>query len=395
LRENIAASISAPDWDSTAVTRAGGQARILGIFTGQGAQWPGMGKELIESAGFVQERLESLDRALTALPPADRPTWSLRAELVADKSNSRLHTAALSQPLCTALQIILIDLLRAAGVTFSAVVGHSSGEIACAYAAGILSARDAIVVAYYRGLHARLAGGSTGQPGKMMAVGTSPEDAEEICTLPQFEGRLLVAACNSPESVTLSGDADAIEEAKVMFDDEGKFARVLQVDKAYHSHHMQEPAAAYIRSLQKVAISAHTPQNNCIWYSSVNHGQKVNGNISARELSGQYWCDNMTNQVNFSDAVAAAVEDSELSVNVALEVGPHSALKGPAQDTMKSVGKEISMYTSALIRNRDSRQAFTEALGELWKNGAEDMLSLDKLEITARGARVDARLPEK
>ncbi|MCJ1434188.1 hypothetical protein MMC27_003555 [Xylographa pallens] len=381
LQERIAASLSAPDWESSAITRASGQARILGIFTGQGAQWPGMGRELIESSGFVRARLERLQLALSALPPADRPTWSLKAELLADKKHSKLHMAQLAQPLCTALQILLIDLLRAAGVTFAAVVGHSSGEIACAYAAGFLSARDAIVIAYYRGFHSHLAGGPTGQPGSMMAVGTGPEDAQEVCELPQFKGRVCVAACNSPESVTLSGDADAIEEAKVMFDDEGKFARVLQVDKAYHSHHMEAPGDAYLRSLQKVAISARASTTDCIWYSSVYHGQRVNGTVSKKALDGQYWCDNMKRQVSFSAAVEAAILDSGLSVNVALEIGPHSALKGPVQDTMKYNDKEVSIYSSCLVRNRDGRESFTEALGELWKNGAESMLALDRFEI--------------
>src|SRR4029077_4292414 len=125
-------------------TTAGQSARVLGIFTGQGAQWATMGGHLIRSSAFVRERLEKLEESLATLPETDRPTWSLKEATLADASSSRIGEAALSQPLCTAIQIILADLLRSAGIEFTAVVGHSSGEIAAAYAAGFISAHDAI-----------------------------------------------------------------------------------------------------------------------------------------------------------------------------------------------------------------------------------------------------------
>ena len=383
LQRRIATSLSAPDWESSALKRASDQARILGVFTGQGAQWIGMAKELIENSSFVRTRLQRLELSLSTLPPADRPTWSLKAELLADRKHSKLHTAAISQPLCTAVQIILVDLVWAAGITFAAVVGHSSGEIACAYAAGVLSARDAIMIAYYRGLHSDLAGGPAGQPGAMMAVGTHPEDAKEVCMLPQFKGRMCVAACNSPQSVTLSGNEDAIEEAKAMFHDEGKFARVLHVDKAYHSHHMNAPGEAYVHSLQKMVISARNSPTGCAWYSSVYNGQQVQGNVSKKTLGAQYWYDNMRRQVTFSAALEKAVHETEPPVNIAVEIGPHSALKGPIQDTLKHVDNDVSTYLSLLVRKRNGQESFTEALGELWKNGAENMLVFEKLERTA------------
>ncbi|KAJ5922013.1 hypothetical protein N7516_009716 [Penicillium verrucosum] len=106
--------------------------RILGVFTGQGAQWPAMGAALIRSSQF--------------------PEWRLTDEIFAGADTSRIAEAAVSQPLCTAIQIVLVDLLQSAGLTFASVVGHSSGEIAAAYAAGLISAHDAIRIAYYRGL---------------------------------------------------------------------------------------------------------------------------------------------------------------------------------------------------------------------------------------------------
>lgn len=101
--------------------------RILGVFTGQGAQWPTMGRQLVLNSPQVREILATLDRSLAELPPNDRPSWSIGVELLADESSSRLSDAALSQPLCTAVQIVLVDLLCGAGIRLQAVVGHSSG----------------------------------------------------------------------------------------------------------------------------------------------------------------------------------------------------------------------------------------------------------------------------
>jgi hybrid polyketide synthase/nonribosomal peptide synthetase ACE1 len=103
--------------------------RILGVFTGQGAQWPRMGVSLIESSPFASKRLDELDASLAGLPEDIRPVWTLREQILAYPSTSRVAEAAVSQPLCTAVQILLVDLLHAANIRFAAVVGHSSGKL--------------------------------------------------------------------------------------------------------------------------------------------------------------------------------------------------------------------------------------------------------------------------
>ncbi|TQS31982.1 hypothetical protein Golomagni_07719, partial [Golovinomyces magnicellulatus] len=244
--------------------------KILGVFTGQGAQWPAMGAELIRCSEFVRRRMQELDDALATLPGADRPAWKIADELLLDAKSSRITEAAFSQPLCTAVQVVLVDLLRSAGIMPSCVVGHSSGEIAAAYAANFINARDAIRIAYYRGLYAKLAGGPTGQKGAMLAVGTSLEDASDVIERDAFAGRVAVAAHNSPASVTLSGDADAIVEIKAVFEEEKKFARLLKVDTAYHSHHMLACGEAYVKAVRacKVEVNQHR-DTSVTWYSSV------------------------------------------------------------------------------------------------------------------------------
>jgi acyl transferase domain-containing protein len=207
--------------------------RILGVFTGQGAQWATMGMELYEASAVFRSTFRWLQNSLNTLPEGDRPNWTLIDELSAPKETSSISVAAISQPLCTALQVALVDVLHAAGIEFAAVVGHSSGEIAAAYAAGYLDAHDAIRIAYYRGVHAPLAQGPCGKRGKMMAVGMGLEQASAFCN--EFGGGLNVAASNSLTSCTLSGDADIIDKAKELLDENKTFARVLTVDTAYHS----------------------------------------------------------------------------------------------------------------------------------------------------------------
>ena len=181
-----------------------------------------MAADLILSSESTSNCIDKLEESLRELAPSDRLQWSLKRELLADASSSRVSEAALSQPLSTAIQILLVDILFAADIRFKAFVGHSSGEIAATYAAGFICARDAIRIAYYRGLHSRLAAGKDGVKGAMIAVATSREDAQELCEMDEFRGRITIAAVNSAANVTLSGDQDAIAEAKIIFTDEKK-----------------------------------------------------------------------------------------------------------------------------------------------------------------------------
>ncbi|PVH76451.1 hypothetical protein DL98DRAFT_496800 [Cadophora sp. DSE1049] len=336
--------------------------RILGTFTGQGAQWAAMGWDLISISSVGIATLRSLEQSLASLPADHRPQWSLEVELSSPAATSRIAEAIISQPLCTAIQIILVDHLRAVGVTFSAVVGHSSGEIGAAYAAGFISADAAIKIAYYRGFFANRAG--AGKKGAMIAIGISRAEALEFCQLPQFNGRIVVAASNSSTSVTLSGDEDAVMEAKDYFEAKEIFARVLKVDTAYHSHHMLPCSAPYLQALKHCNIELlPRPDNACTWYSSVNEGEIMD----AREaLVGSYWMDNMLNAVLFSQAIEASLESS--SYDIAIEVGPHPALKGPALQTIQEItGAKKSMpYLGLLGRGKTGIDTFADSLGSLW-----------------------------
>ncbi|KAK4863417.1 hypothetical protein LT330_002195 [Penicillium expansum] len=336
---------------------------LLGVFTGQGAQWATMGRELIRASKLAQDIIGKLEQSLAELPASDRPSWSIMEQLMADPAQSRIAEGELSQPLCTAVQVVLVEVLKLAGITFDAVVGHSSGEIGAAYAAGFFSATDAIRIAFYRGRYAFMAKGPEGQKGGMLAVGTTLEDARELVELPAFEGRVSVAAYNSDASVTLSGDIDVIEEVKEVLDDERVFNRQLKVDTAYHSHHMIPCSAKYYEALDNCKVQILKPSGETKWYSSVYDGKLME---PCEELKHTYWVDNMVNIVLFATALESALNNTVPQPTQVIEVGPHAALKGPASNVIEEVVKAALPYTGTLARGQNDVNAVASTLGYLW-----------------------------
>lgn len=148
--------------------------------------------------------------------------------IISSDDKAALSHAELSQPLCTAVQIAIVDLLASWGITPTIVVGHSSGEIAAAYAAGALTRESALIVAYYRGFVCK----NFNKAGGMAAVGMGTADVQQFLV-----PGVGIACENSNSSVTLSGDLTALDLAleKIKAHNGATFARRLQVTTAYHS----------------------------------------------------------------------------------------------------------------------------------------------------------------
>ncbi|KAF2646001.1 equisetin synthetase [Massarina eburnea CBS 473.64] len=359
---------------------------VLGVFTGQGAQWAQMGARLLDFP-FVQKRIAALEESLASLPENERPSWSLKEQLLAPTASSRIAEAALSQPLCTAVQVVLVDLLRAAGVKLDVVVGHSSGEIGAAYAAGLINSHDAIRIAYYRGFHAKLARAASGAKGAMAAIGTSFDHAIEFCDESAMNGRISVAAHNSPTSVTLSGDEDAIEEAIATFQEEQIFARRLKVDTAYHSAHMAVCADAYLQSLDSCGITVQQPPARApVWVSSVLEATPMEGG----SLNNHYWVENMVKPVLFAPAIVASVDFAE-HFDLAIEFGPHPALKGPATDSLAEESIKLP-YTGLLSRGKDDINQLSAALGVIWTTLGSGSVDFNNFDSAIRDGGESSRM---
>jgi acyl transferase domain-containing protein len=350
------------------------------VFTGQGAQYAGMGKELLSHSQEFRETIRGLDDVLQALSAPYTPSWTLEQTLLDGPETSRINEVTHSQPICTAVQIGLVNLLRSWGIQPTAVVGHSSGEVAAAYAAGFLSASQAILVAYFRGY----AVGKLRTKGAMMAAGLSPESAQSLIENKGLETQARVACTNAPESVTLSGSLDAIETLLGDLQSQSKFARKLQTGgRAYHSHMMEEVGQLYEDLLKPVfhrtakaegLVAGSDPvplstTEEVKMYSSVGHSPYDLQIMDSQSMGAAYWRQNLEQPVQFSSALKSLATDGK-KVHL-IEVGPHSALRGPIQQIRKAIGLDQKNlpYSSTLVRNEDPNLCIKTLAGTLFTRG--------------------------
>ncbi|KAH7021066.1 LOW QUALITY PROTEIN: uncharacterized protein B0I36DRAFT_424926 [Microdochium trichocladiopsis] len=360
--------------------------KLLAIFTGQGAQWPAMGRSLLRSNSVFRQTVLKLDAVLAAC--YDPPSWTLVDQIQADDAISRVHEAAVAQPLCTAIQIALVDLLQSLRIALHTVIGHSSGEIAAAYAAGRLTMQDAMLISYYRGLvisqaQRRVAG----PPGGMLAVGLSEGAALGFCRDDKYAGRLFVAAGNGPTMATISGDLDMVKQAKADLDSKHIAAKILRVDAAYHSPYLATAAADYMKALERCRIAPIAEGNDVVWISSV-YGFK---RTSEGDLGAGYWKDNMLYTVQFHDAVEHALSEFG-PYDVAVEIGPHAALRLPVSQTAAASGQELP-YTGILDRTKDDSVAVADFLGFMWSTlGSLEVHNPPYLEQTSNNNTISTYL---
>ncbi|KAK4162823.1 polyketide synthase [Cladorrhinum sp. PSN259] len=337
--------------------------RIGFILTGQGAQWYGMGRELIDQYPVFAKSIQRADQCLVD----NGANWSLLEELSRDAKTSKVSEAHISQPSCTAIQLALINLLRDWGIRPTAVAGHSSGEIAAAYAAEIIDFDSAMAIAYHRGrLIPILKARHPELKGRMMAVGGSKEEF-----LPLIEGlrekEVRIACYNSPSSLTISGDEPALAELEKICEEKQLFNRRLVVDVAYHSHHMNLVAKEYRASIAKL----QPPVPTAIRFHSSLYGHLIDGT----QLQPNYWVENLTCAVRFNEALQSMLEptgEHKHGVNMLIELGPHSGLQGPIKQVLKEVGGSAPKipYASALIRKRDAVETALELAANLFTRGA-------------------------
>lgn len=354
------------------------------VFTGQGAQYSQMGSDLLRStfpeSAFSRSICHS-DKLLKSLG-AD---WSLVDELLADESSSRLNDSRFGQPSSTAVQLALVDLLKSWGVQPCAVIGHSSGEIAAAYTAGAITHESAIRAAYVRSFLSAAARERNAEPGAMLATGVGKDDAEALIAKLSAEheddnSQAVVACINSPSSTTLSGDATAIYRLEDALKADGKFARRLKVDTAYHSHHMKSVGGDY---LERLSHFASGPTDQGVRFFST-----VLGKEKRSDFDASYWVENLVSPVRFSEALDSLVREvvggsqGSTSLNI-IEIGPHGALGGPIRQCLTSSSNSgvPFKYAPTLVRGQDSHQSLLETASSLYQVG----LDLDLASVVSLG----------
>lgn len=365
--DGVKSALDSPQFKAVRTSR---RPRIGFVFTGQGAQWHAMGRELISEYPIFKASLEDADLYLGKMGSE----WSLLEELQRDAEHSRVNDASISIPICVALQIALVQLLRAWGIVPTAVTSHSSGEIAAAYAAGALSMKSAMAAAYYRAVLTAKENLHRTTNGGMVAVGVGIEQTEAYLAKVTGGGRAVAACINSPSSVTVAGDVSAVQEIEDMMKVDGIFARRLRVDSAYHSHHMESVAEPYCQALHNAQLVGETKreQSSVACSSPVTGGRLFNAEEMAQPA---HWVDSMVRPVLFVDAfqdmILGDFDPSGTSVDVIVEVGPHTALGSSIKEIMtlpEFNGLQLPYYGS-LLRNTDARHSMQDLAAKLLREG--------------------------
>ena len=322
------------------------QRKLVFVFPGQGGQWIGMSRRLLEEEAVFREMVERCDLAMRAYGD-----WSLLTELTAaDAAQSRLTEIDIVQPALFAIQIALAALWRSWGVKPQAVVGHSLGEVAAAYVAGALSFDDAVRVICHR---SRLFKRTVGQ-GAMAAVELSMEEARRV--LVGSDGRVSIAVSNGPTSTVLSGDPAALGAIVDQLQSRDIFCRMVNVDFASHSPQMEPLRADLLRALEGLQPRAESVPIYSTLTGQVGHGP---------EFDSLYWARNMREPVLFSSAVQRLLEDGH---DIFLEISPHPTLLSAIQQGFHHLGQEGAVLPS-LRRGEEECTVLLGSLGALYTLG--------------------------
>ena len=319
--------------------------KLVFVFSGQGGQWLGMGRDLLAVPAF-RDAVEGVDRLTIALAG-----WSVLAALGSEGEDVRLFEPELAQPIQFAFQVGLASLWRSWGIEPDAMVGHSLGEVAAAHLTGAISLGDAVRLIILRGrLTQRVIG-----LGRTVAAGLSSAEAYEVAAA--SDGRISVAAINGPTSTTLSGDPDSIVEQVDDWSAEGTFARLLNVEVAFHGPQMDPLAAELAESLAGLR-----PKPATIPMASTVSGEWVDG----PSLDPAYWARNLRETVQFAAATRTLADGG---YDTFLEVGPHPSLVAAIQATLRDLGRE-GVVLGSIRRGGDGPIDLLQSLAALSSRGA-------------------------
>ncbi len=315
--------------------------KIVFIFSGQGPQWWGMGRQLFENEPLFRKWIEKLDVMLSK-----HTDWSLIEELTKDEDASRIGQTNIAQPALFSIQIALYEMWKAMGVHPKAVVGHSIGEVAAGYVSGALTLEQAVLLIFHR---SRVQFKATDK-GRMLAVGISRQEAEKL--IAGKEEKVSIGAVNGPEMVALSGDTDVIEEIAEDINNRDIFHRMLAVNVPFHSHHMEPLKEELLASLGDFKTVATTIP----FYSTVEGGV-----VKGEDLNSLYWYRNVREPVYFTDAISAQITKG---FDTFIELGPHP-VHAIGVEGLLAENKVKGIVIHSLRRKDDEKRTFLSSVAKL------------------------------
>jgi len=318
------------------------------VYSGNGSQWAGMGRQLLAEPVFA-EAVHEIDNLFAPLAG-----YRLADELARTDNANQYERTEVAQPALFAIQIGITRMLAQRGILPTAVVGHSVGEVAAAWACGALSLADAVHVIFHR---SRLQGTTKGQ-GCMTAVGIDGGTAAALLAELQLTDALCVAGYNSERGATLAGDPAAMATVEAVLAERQVFHKRLDLDYAFHSAAMDPIQAGLQQTLDSLAPQpGHVP-----FYSTI-----TGGLLDGRELGANYWWRNVREPVRFQHAVDTLVADGE---NLFIEIGPHPVLRSYVNDSLAAAERKGRVLLTA-SRGNDEPAKIRDTAGQAVCSGAQ------------------------
>ncbi|MER5361256.1 type I polyketide synthase [Streptomyces sp. NPDC002785] len=343
--EALAKGESAPG----VVTGEGGSVngRKVLVFPGQGAQWPGMGADLLDASPVFAARMAQCAKALDPLTG-----WSLLDVIRQADGAPSLDAVDVVQPVSFAVMVSLGALWQASGFVPDAVVGHSQGEIAAACVAGGLTLEDAARIVVVR---SRIVATTLSGRGAMASIAADADRVNEL--LAPWPGKLDIAAVNSPEAYVVAGDPEALSE--VIRNCENSGIRVRRIPADYASHSAQvEPIEQELRD----ALAGLTPRSSSVPFHSTTTG----GLFDTAGLDAGYWYRNLRRTVRFDPVVRALAADG---YGVFVEVSTHPVLVPAIEQSLEADAVTAALVTGTLRREESGPRRFLESLATLHVRG--------------------------
>ncbi|MDR3639965.1 MAG: type I polyketide synthase [Humidesulfovibrio sp.] len=346
--------------------RAGGDERIAFIFSGNGAQWPGMGRQLLRESQTFHETVAEVDACFRPLAG-----WSVMEALESPVADWNLAATEFAQPMLFAVQVGITAVLREQGVTPDVVLGHSVGEVTAACVCGALSLNQAVRV-----LHARcIAQAKTRGAGRMAAANVSLEQGSAL--IAEMGLPIEVAGVNSPGSITVAGKPEHLKALgkRVTRELHAPF-KLLDLDYAFHSKSMNAVRGQLVEALRDLA-----PAKGAVRFLSTVNGRDMDG----RKLDAGYWWRNVRQPVQLSAALETLLHEG---VSVFLEISPNPIMQSYVRQTQQHCGKTGSSI-STMTKGEPGLQRLRIAAAQAGAHGGR----LDAARIFAAPApRVDLPL---